>query len=175
MHLFFPLVQCPYYTEGCCSEDDHNHIDIKHCIGDKRCGHQGNIHPRAGLQHLAAEVEYHIQNDRRYAGLHSLEQQSDVMIGGKGVVEHRNDRKNDHRGNDRSQHCHGHSHKPFYLPAYQNRSVYCDGARRGLRQSGHVQHFLLIDPMQLIHKFFLHKGHDDKTTAKGKAADVQCT
>lgn len=69
----------------------------------------------------------------------------------------------------------GHSNQAFYLPAYQNCSIDRDCARRGLRQRCHIQHFLFIDPVQLIYKFFLHKGHDDKAAAEGKAANVQRT
>lgn len=168
------LLHRPHHAECRCGKDDHDHIDMKHRIGDKCRRHQGNIHPRAGLQHLAAKVEHHIQNDRRHTGLHPLEQQGNIVVGGKGVVEHRDDREDDHGRNDGPQHRHEHPDQPLYLPAHQNRRIDGDGTRRGLRQRGHVQHFLLIDPVQLIHKFLLHKGHDDKAAAEGKAADVQC-
>ena len=148
---------------------------MKHRIGDKCRRHQGNIHPRAVLQHLAAKVEHHIQNDRRHTGLHPLEQQGNIVVGGKGVVEHRDDREDDHGRNDGPQHRHEHPDQSLYLPAHQNRRIDGDGTRRGLRQRCHIQHFLFIDPVQLIYKFFLHKGHDDKAAAEGKAANVQRT
>jgi len=41
-------------------------------------------------------------------------------------------------------------------------------------QRGHIQHFLLGDPVQLVHKFLFHQCHNHKPAAKGKAADVKC-
>ncbi len=47
--------------------------------------------------------------------------------------------------------------------------------RGGLGQGGEIQHLLLVDPSQLIHKLPLHKGNDDKASPEGKGADVQHT
>lgn len=48
-----------------------------------------------------------------------------------------------------------------------------NGAGRRLSQGSQIQHFIFIDPMQLVNKFFLHEGDDYKAPAKGKCTDVQ--
>ncbi len=39
---------------------------------------------------------------------------------------------------------------------------------------GKVQHFLLTQPFQAVHKFALHKGDDNEPAAEGEGADIQC-
>lgn len=39
--------------------------------------------------------------------------------------------------------------------------------------AGQIQHFLLLDPVQIVHEFFLHQGNDDETAAEGEGAQIK--
>ena len=64
-------------------------------------------------------------------------------------------------------------HDACQLTPDQNRAVDRNGSRRGLRQRGHVQHLVFLQPMQFFHKFLLHQRYNDKSAAKGSCTDIE--
>ena len=49
-----------------------------------------------------------------------------------------------------------------------------DGSGRGLRDGDQVEHFIFLDPVELIDEFALHQRHDHIAAAEGKRAEIQC-
>lgn len=58
---------------------------------------------------------------------------------------------------------------PGHPVAHQDGGVDRDGPGRRLGDGGQIQHFLLLDPVQIVHEFFLHQGNDDEPPPEGEA------
>ena len=59
---------------------------------------------------------------------------------------------------------------PGQLEAHHDRPVDGDGSGGGLSNGNEIQHLILLNPVQLIHKFLLHQRDDNIAAAEGKRA-----
>ena len=63
--------------------------------------------------------------------------------------------------------------KGVQLIADNNCAVDCDSSRRRLRDGDQIQHFLIIDPVILVHKFLFHECNDHITAAKSEGTQIK--
>ena len=63
---------------------------------------------------------------------------------------------------------------PGQLISDGDRAVGRGGSGRGLRDGDQVEHFIFLDPVELIDEFALHQRHDHIPAAEGKRAEIQC-
>ena len=56
---------------------------------------------------------------------------------------------------------------------HQDGGIDGNGAGAGLSNGRQVQHFLLLNPMQLLYKALPHQRNNDKTAAKGAGAELK--
>jgi len=162
-------------SQYCRCQNDVYHIHIKEESCAEGGCHDHHVYRGLGFHHAHSQVAHHVQNHRRHAGLHALEHQRHIGVGGKRCIEERDHRQNGQRRQDGADYRHNHSQEAPYPPAYQNSGIDGNGSRRRLGQGRQVQHLLIINPMQAVHKFPFHKRDDDKASAKSKCADVEHT
>ena len=151
-------------------EDDINHV-YAHQRGSERGDHDDVQQHALFLQHARAQIQHNIHDDRRDARLHARQHGGNIGIIRKQRVEIRHQRQNDQRRNDRRQRRHGDARRTRHAPSDENRAVDRNRAGTGLRNSRHVQHVILFEPLQIVHKTPFHQRHDNESAAERKRAD----
>ena len=107
-------------------------------------------------------------NDSANSGFHAVQHGTDIGIGDENVIDKGNDRQYEHRRDNGPKHRNQNSRNSAKLVSDDNRSVYSDGTRGRLRNGNQVQHFFLVNPMVLIHKFIFQQCYDYVDTPKSK-------
>ena len=131
-------------------------LNLKDSGCHERACHQQQIQPILRLHDLAAKICRHVADDRRHARLHPRQHRAYPFVLGKRSVHHRDDADDDNRRQNCRQYRDNQPRNPGDAPPNEDGAVDGNRARCGLRQGGHVQHFLFGQVMQIINEFLLH-------------------
>ena len=105
--------------------------------------------------------------------LHAAQDQSYNQAVLKGSIGKGDDRQNNQRRQNSSgngDHC---SYKAGEPIPDQDGSVNSNGTWGRLSNRSEVKHFLLFNPVKLLHKLFSHQWDDDIPSAKGKGTEIE--
>ena len=160
-------------ADNCRCKDDIDDVYVEKEIEDESACHDADGEDAFFFCHMTAQVAGHVQDHGCHARLHAVEDGGHIGIGGKSRVEKGDDAQDHHGREDGSQDCREHPCKAADFPSHQNRRIDSHRPGTGLGEGGEVQHFLLIDPFQILHKLPPHKPHDHKPSPEGKGADVE--
>lgn len=173
--MLFPPAhkQRPRRAERDAAQNDVHHVHPEHAGGDKRRGHDEVGEDAFLLHDAASHVPHDGRDDRADAGLHPGEHLADNEIVAEQRVEIRDHRDDEKRWQDRREDRDQHTRHARKLVSHDDRAVDRDCSRSGLRDGDQIEHFLVLDPVQLIDKFPLQKRHDHVAAAKCKRAEIQ--
>ena len=142
-------------------KDQHRHGGDEHNPGE--AGSAGD--------HTLGHGDGHVQHDGGHAGLHAPEHYAHHRVGAELGVEQGDNAQDDHGGQHRSHRGDDSAQRTADAVADHDGGVDRHDAWAGLGDGGQVHHLVLVDPAQLLHKFFLQEGNDDHSSSEGAGAD----
>ena len=158
------------HADHAAGQNDIDHVHAGNRRRERR-DHDDIQQPALGLDDARTEVEHHVHDDRRHARLHAREHRRHIRVIRKQRVEIRHERENHHRRNDRRDGRHDDARRARDTLADENRAVDRNRAGARLRNRRHIQHFVFVEPFQIIDEPPFHQGHDDEAAAKRERAD----
>jgi len=116
---------------------------------------------------------HHRGDDSTHPGLHALEHQADDEVIPEGGITGGDQRDNDKGRNDGGSDGSDNAQESGELIAHHNGTVDGNGAGSRLGDGDQIEHFVLLDPVILIHKFALEQGDNHISPAKGEGAQIE--